>query len=165
MDSALYYTFSTIAQTLAAAVALLAAFVLYRLQTLNSEIEERSDRVLQHYGGDDRRVLEKLHVGGRFDEVLSYSKRMEPKGTATEVVDRARPRLAELLGIKRGMLRWFRLSLVLTLGLIALSVGVLAATPAILDHEDAPLLVLRVGVGYFVLCLASYALLLDRAIR
>ena len=32
MDNALYYTFSTIAQTLGGAIALLGAFVFYRLQ-------------------------------------------------------------------------------------------------------------------------------------
>ena len=42
MTNQLYYTFSTIAQTLAGAIALLAAFILYRLQTLNKDIEELS---------------------------------------------------------------------------------------------------------------------------
>src|SRR5437016_2359740 len=37
MDTALYYTFSTIAQALAAAMALLAAFALYALQTIDSK--------------------------------------------------------------------------------------------------------------------------------
>ena len=43
--STLYYTFSTIAQALAAAIALLGAFVLFRLQTLTAEIESRSGTI------------------------------------------------------------------------------------------------------------------------
>src|SRR6266446_456701 len=40
-----FYTFSTIAQTLAGAIALLGAFVLYRLQSLSSDIERDSHTV------------------------------------------------------------------------------------------------------------------------
>ena len=47
MENALFYTFSTIPQVLAAAIALLAAFVLYRLQTINAQIEEKSTVVQQ----------------------------------------------------------------------------------------------------------------------
>lgn len=45
MSNALYYTFSTIAQTLAGAMALLAAFLLYRLQTLNQGMYEDAERI------------------------------------------------------------------------------------------------------------------------
>jgi len=37
MDTALYYTYSTIAQALAAAMALLSAFAMYRLNAISNE--------------------------------------------------------------------------------------------------------------------------------
>jgi len=49
MDStALYYTFSTIAQTLAAGFAVLAAFVLYRLQEIENQLSH-ANRVFSDY--------------------------------------------------------------------------------------------------------------------
>ena len=49
MENALFYTFSTIAQTLAAAIALLGAFVLFRLQTIGATLQELSILVIQPY--------------------------------------------------------------------------------------------------------------------
>ena len=43
--SALYYTFSTIAQALAAAMALLAAFAMYRLKTIDDESSHAADLI------------------------------------------------------------------------------------------------------------------------
>src|SRR5439155_13188719 len=60
MSNALYYTFSTIAQTLAGAMALLAAFLLYRLQVLNRAIDSDAERISS--------ALKPYH--GRADEML-----------------------------------------------------------------------------------------------
>jgi hypothetical protein len=43
MENALYYTLSTIAQTLSGAIALLAAFVLYRLQFLAAALDKHCE--------------------------------------------------------------------------------------------------------------------------
>jgi hypothetical protein len=48
--TALYYTFSTVAQTLAAGFAVLAAFVLYRLQGMEQELL-RANEVFDRYHG------------------------------------------------------------------------------------------------------------------
>jgi len=45
-STTLYYLFSTIDQTLGGTIALLAAFVLFRLQTLNTEIENSVSEIL-----------------------------------------------------------------------------------------------------------------------
>jgi hypothetical protein len=49
MINTVFYTFSTISQTLAGAIALLGAFVLYRLQSLSSEIEKDARNLAQQY--------------------------------------------------------------------------------------------------------------------
>ncbi len=77
MEIALYYTLSTIAQALAAGFAVLAAFVLYRLQGMESEIL-RSREVLSRYREYItpkelwRMVLEK-----NFDEIDSHMRKIE----------------------------------------------------------------------------------------
>ena len=45
MDNSIYYTFSTIAQSLASVSALILAFCLFRLQSLESELRRRIERV------------------------------------------------------------------------------------------------------------------------
>jgi len=64
MENALYYTFSTIAQTLAGAIALLAAFALYRLQSLDNIIEEKCSFVfnsLRNESQEEKELIEKLN--------------------------------------------------------------------------------------------------------
>ena len=83
MESTYFYTFSTIAQTLAGAIALLAAFVLYWLQLLNAEIENNSktltgwvDHVIQH--GPDQLAGQNaisLHRRGQYRQLLNKAKR------------------------------------------------------------------------------------------
>ena len=51
---ALFYTFSTIPQTIAGAMALLAAFVLYRYQTIYSHVNEVATGILARHGLHDR---------------------------------------------------------------------------------------------------------------
>ena len=53
MENALFYTFSTIAQTLGAAIASLGAFALYRLQTIGATLENLGVGVIQPCLHDD----------------------------------------------------------------------------------------------------------------
>lgn len=54
----LYYTFSTIAQTLAAAFAFVGAFVLFRLQNIEHQIEAHAEELLNRYYTDSDYVRE-----------------------------------------------------------------------------------------------------------
>ena len=72
MESALLYTFSTIAQALGEPFALLAAFVLYRFQTLNTLLWDDSAQVrggLARAGGS-LEAYDKLRTEGQFRELL-----------------------------------------------------------------------------------------------
>lgn len=64
MDTALYYTLSTVSQTLAGAMGVLAAFVLIRLSALNSAIAERVRYLYENLQGDLHIYRESLGVGG-----------------------------------------------------------------------------------------------------
>src|SRR5437763_1132352 len=130
METALYYTFSTIAQTLAAAIALLAAFLLYRLQTIAHAIDQHVNKLVQFFGGQERLDLDELDAQGKHDEFLAYS-RQHHTPAVVEHVRIPHLRLAALLTYRRAIFRTFYFSLWLTVGLVAGSVAVLVFTPAI----------------------------------
>lgn len=62
MDTALYYTFSTIAQTLAGALAVLVAFALFRVARLDEAITRGQDELLRYSQWPMR--WEALRIGG-----------------------------------------------------------------------------------------------------
>jgi hypothetical protein len=161
--SALYYTFSTIAQSLAAAIALLGAFVLYRLQTLNAEIERRSDALLGKVtAAKDQSEMTEAAAKRDFASVFEMS---SVRLTVPDrQVDYARRRLKALLNHERSLMRWFWVATFLTVGLITASVIVLSRTPWICSLPDGATISLDVGIGWFLACLGSYALLLQRAL-
>ncbi|HVZ49703.1 MAG TPA: hypothetical protein VG916_13040 [Gemmatimonadaceae bacterium] len=76
MDSALYYTFSTVAQTLAAAIALLAGFALFRIQGLQKVMDDTSLDFIQAFEGADHGRLTSLHRASDFAGLVVAMKAM-----------------------------------------------------------------------------------------
>ena len=163
METALYYTFSTIAQTLAAAIALLAAFLLYRLQSLNSAVEHCMLMIVQHYGGPDRMQLDELSAQGKHPEFLAYHKaNPAPSGDIHTLTPRQR--LETLLAHRDSVFRAFYLSLWLTVGLLAASVAVLVFTPALRSNAKCAEIIFAIGGIWFLGCLGSYAFLVKKTL-
>ena len=69
MDSALYYTFSTIAQALAAAIALLGAFTLYRLQLLVASMLEAA-AILRTHTSANRSGIDAAYIVADYTKVF-----------------------------------------------------------------------------------------------
>jgi hypothetical protein len=74
-----FYTFSTLSQTLAGVIALLGAFVLYRLQTWTHEMDKASAILVHRYeaavpGFDAaaREAIQRLHDEQRYREVHEF---------------------------------------------------------------------------------------------
>jgi len=162
LENALFYTFSTIAQTLAGAIALLAAFVLYRLQALNAGIDQWSQTILGLYGGPDRRVVDDHYVRGQLRELLSYITE-HPPDAGEKHLDVPVSRLDSLLRQRKAVLAGFKCSLLLTVLLVAASVMALAFTPDI-SRASYSLIVLIIGILWLGGCLASYAWLVNKAL-
>ena len=161
--SALYYTFSTIAQCLAGAIALLGAFVLWRLETLHAEKSQRSEQILAPLSGSARDEDAKAaYARGDFASVLDISQvvitRPEPR------VAYSRMRLKAITAHETSLMRWFWIALFTSVATISLSVAALAATPRILEAGFGDE-TLAAGVGSFVACLLTYALLMRAALR
>lgn len=126
MENALFYTFSTIPQTLAAAIALLAAFVLYRLQSINTEIEEKSLTVQQLCINQKDNGLWELHVNESYDKVFEKSRNFQPSSeNDLRLFKLHHSRLEHLLKFKKSLFSSFNLSLWTTVSLITFSVIVL----------------------------------------
>ena len=112
----LYYTLSTIAQTLAAGIALLAAFVLYRLQGLRAAVAEHQNKVEQFIGGQDRASLDELKAKGDLAGFLRCAREHATAAATHLAVPIAR--LDSLCGSQTKILRSFRTALGLTAGTI-----------------------------------------------
>ena len=164
MENALYYTFSTIAQTLGSAIALLGAFVLYRLQGLNASITHIvTQQIVQHYDGQMHLTLEELHARGKHDEFLKQV-RISPASVGPDHLQLPIARLERLVAAKSSLLAGFRFSLILTVVVSTLSVGFLAFVPSIVGNTCLAMSLLVIGIFAFLACLFTVARLLLREV-
>jgi hypothetical protein len=127
MDAtALYYTFSTIAQTLAAGFAVLAAFVLFRLQGIESDLV-KADDVFSNEGLDyiSRDEIWEILTTKGADAVVETLKKIQDERKVAVVfafphVARAAQRAGRLLSVYRQTVRLTKWSLCFTVTDIAL---------------------------------------------
>ena len=160
MDSnALYYTFSTIAQTLGGAIALLGALVFYRLQPLNASIAAFVTQQILPHSGQMHHELEELHVRGDYE---SFVQTLGPSPTLSQSEHLRLPfaRLDALVRAKSSLVSGFRRSLGLTVGTCIFSVTSLAAVPHVSPNVCLATALLVLGIFLFVGCLFTYMLLL-----
>lgn len=153
--STLYYTFSTIAQSLAAAIALLATFVLFRMQTLQAEVERRSDALLDlGFDTSVQRAAKDAQARGDVRSVLEITS--VQISTPDNRVDYARRRLKALFKHEQSLLLAFWSSTLLSVALVTASVFALSRVPEIVEARwDA--VVLDAGIWWFVGCVATFA--------
>jgi hypothetical protein len=132
MDNALFYTFSTIAQALAAAFALLGAFVLYKLQQLSTTLAEVSNTVILPYlPNEDAR---RLRANGLYPELQAFlltQPQQNPEALDPAVLRAARNAFATSLAARSTLMDQLSFALKLTAAVIAGAILVLALTPLI----------------------------------
>jgi hypothetical protein len=166
MENALFYTFSTIAQTLAAAIALLGAFALYRLQTIRAVLDDLAGTAMQPYLPDE--TARKLQAEGAYIALLDHlsntqprnpKEANEPRQVATRNTLRAH---VETMSFIRRSLTW---ALGLTGAAIVGAVTVLAFTPRIAVQPTITCAVFVVGIALFATCIVLYAMLVVRSLR
>jgi hypothetical protein len=168
MDTALYYTFSTISQTLAGAIALLGAFVLYRFQLLGAEADESARHIRTFATGDTRKAMDLALLERRTDRILEAADKAGAQGFSggtQDLIEASQSKLRGLLQRKRAIYGRLMVSVILTVGLVGASVVVLSITPYLAPVPRAPHFVLGVGLGWFGACLWSYVSLLRYALE
>lgn len=166
MENTLFYTFSTIAQTLAAAIALLGALVLYRLQRISEALQLGMFQVIQPYPLNAAAQLSLEEE--QYADVLAYLNTIQPDnpGLAATVPYQGRKKRVEtLVSLQSDLRQWLKISLLLTVVVIAAAVAGLATVPWIVRTATGPTVTLVFGVGAFVGCLVVYAFLAGETVR
>lgn len=171
MENSFFYTFSTIAQTLAGAIALLAAFVLYRLQSLNVEIESIGERLAEWVEQIKPQTPEqginesarRLHGRGLYAELLALANQITVPANHYKA-ELEREKLPQLLKGKSSLVRHFVLSLALTIGLVTVCVLILTVTPRLAVSSCAGGVLAGAAI-WFIGCMLSYFWLLLKVFR
>ena len=178
MTNTIFYTFSTIAQTLAGAFALLGAFVLYRLQSLRSDIERDSSEIVELYTvgmvashhGFQLHDLLGWHREGKYQLIAELPPRVDVQlaqfgeSTMSRTIT-MQMRLRRNLDQRNFLLKTFKKSLWLTVGVIFSSVLALIAAELIALSNIVCWFVLIGGLLGFGICLYSYRGLIQKAIE
>jgi hypothetical protein len=167
VERTLYYTFSTISQTLAGAIALLGAFVLYRLQSLGNELEDLGITTMNAYRSPLRDELTPLHAEEEYEKIVAFTHKHpfdDPSAQSPYVASRLR-KLEPLVARRRAIRSWLNRSLALTVGLIAASVGILALTPSGVRTPGLACILLAVGWGWLILTFGSYTVLIKQTLK
>jgi hypothetical protein len=162
LDTAVYYTFSTIAQTLGALVGLLGAFALFRMQSLDGQIRTLCIHVA-HAVGQPSELFDLINNEdfGQFDKALDrHVAKIKPLTPAQEAVVNQFHRLAK----RRRQIVWSLLTaFAVTMLVIAASILALTAGPS---FSKATLQVtqpyLWCGLVAFIVCAMLFGLLLRR---
>ena len=168
MENALYYTFSTIAQTLSGAIALLAAFVLYRLQILSIALDKHANVIRDQYYEDfDKAWMNSFIVKEEYQKLLDFTVKY-PIDTATDEQDSyvkdSLDQIKYFLPFKKSLLNHFYVALFLTVGLILSSVVLLSITPFVNAHVNVRTGSFVVGILWLVACFISYVMLLRKSL-
>ena len=166
MENALYYTFSTIAQALAAAFALLGAFVLVRLQQVTATLSASSAIVIRPYlpNEEARRLL----ASAQFHELVTFLSTQEhkrPHAIGTHTYTAASDALAKSLALRKSMLSQLLRAMIVTAFVITSAVVVLAITPIIALSVASAWVMLAAGISGLVASLYFYGRLIWAAIK
>jgi hypothetical protein len=162
MENALFYTFSTIAQALAAAMAILAAFAMYRLKGIDDESSGAAITIESQTGGGD--YLRRYSLVSRWNKCLEAAdRRIAETGSGAEVIA-LREQLRQLRTASGTIRRALWSALAATAVVMTGSVAALAYVPAICRATLAPQ-ALQCGVVGFAVCLAAYGWLIRQSFR
>jgi hypothetical protein len=160
METAFYYTFSTIAQALAAVIALLGAFVLYRAQLLGSDLSHASAVIRTHSQVDAavRAAIDAAYIAGDHGKVFNLAKTAQQEPERSEVA--AGFAIFEKLERDMRSLLWsFVFAVIASIIVIGGSVVVLAYTPDLARQTHAAHYLVA-GYASFWVCLFLYGRLL-----
>jgi hypothetical protein len=175
VENALLYTFSTVAQALGGMFALLAAFVLYRSQSLESMMGSDS-RLLMTMWASSQSNEENLHhelAGqGRFREVYENIKAAvadlpvthtpyQPYGSHGQEPFN---RLGRMIEVQENLTRYFIRAAWLTGATILGSVAAIPFAQILRCHHIIAAEVLFVGIAAFAACIWSYWVVISAAL-
>lgn len=165
METAPYYTFSTIAQALAAAIALLAAFAMYRFRDFRRELVFQAEKLRSSYSPSNSEVIiEHIHASAWRPVLDAFNEQENASNGVVDYSTRIRKRLRTSIASIRAVERALWVSVAATALVIVGSVAVLAYVPSICSNGHASAF-LNSGVAATTLCAGTYGWLLISAFR
>ena len=172
MEQGLLYTFSTIAQALGGAFALLSAFVLYRFQLLKESMYQDAFHLSDAWlGPNARQAYRPLIASGDYEAVADvadsqYAAAQEKTDEVpvTPSWDESRNRLRVSIGKRSVVSSLFKRSAFTTGFVMIGSVAVIPLAHPIHCITWLACSVLVVGIGGFALCLFQYWSLIKAAV-
>jgi hypothetical protein len=165
MENALYYTFSTIAQALAAAMALLAAFTLYRLQSIDTQCVGAAENLRIANIVTDPAILAHANLHEWQKYVGAVRKRVPvAPSDRREIYEGVLTLLPRLIRQAAAIRRVMWISLGLTAIVMGASVWALAEVPMLCVNHWAGAALYWAVMG-FAACLIAYLGLLLTAFR
>lgn len=170
MDTALYYTFSTVSQTLAGAIAFLGAFVLYRLQIQRQRLKAIGERVTWSCTIFPQSALKNYLELEQYDKFLEYCRGIMSKLPLNAPNDPEQfyfefQKFEWEMGLKERLFPKLKTALLFTIGVIVYSVLVLIFTPWITSCKIAAYIVITTtGIIGLSICLWCYFQLIMQTI-
>jgi hypothetical protein len=149
-ETALYYFFSTIAQSFATAIALLGALALYRLQILHGELQTLTNYLIQFVKSSDEIIkIESARSLARYEEVIELFKASQGGHTNQSV-----ERMAGVNQQDRKLRRTLAIALALTLCVLLGSIVVIPFVPTL--HNPGRVFAMGLTMGLIVVSLVFY---------
>ena len=166
MENTLYYTFSTIAQSLAGALALLGAFVLYRVQNIDRDLQDSMNLIADSWYED-----EKFKLAFSQGDVRAFFAEVAARLAAPLTVGWSHRqqsnflRAQRLLTVRDELLRSVRLALWFPAAVMCSSVAVLSCVTYIASLTRAPSVVLALGVMAFTVSIGVFVRFITRILN
>ena len=171
MENGLLYTFSTIAQALGGAFALLSAFVLYRFQSLDRAMWEDSNQIRGEFSRiaeGDLQWFDTLRVQGRYAELVEKIEAVVNQKGIQSVFSVGQVefyyRLQASVRLHGRLARAFKRSAWVTGAVMLGSVAVIPFAHLVYCLEVFSWTLLLVGVCGFAACLGMYWAVIEAAL-
>jgi hypothetical protein len=166
MQNALLYTFSTIAQALGGAFALLAAFVLYRFEVLSLPSDSAHVRGELTRGGDNFERYDTLRIQGRWLDLMAEiaAIRERTKPAISPSVEKLIERMSESARVQGSVAKWFWRAAITTGAVMFYSVAAIPFAHLVYCFCALSWLLLSLGIGGFLACLLMFFAVINAAL-
>lgn len=150
MENTLYYTFSTISQSLAGAIAFLGAFVLFRLQAISHLLSSSSELLARVWMGDPeiQRAVAAREYPIALNRAEHLAKQPVPSGWGL-IHQAALEGMQQSLTQRASILRSLRRALALTSLVMTGAVAALASVSVLASPDSLAYGILAAGVAAF----------------
>jgi hypothetical protein len=164
MDTALYYTLSTISQTLAAGFAVLAAFVLYRLQSMEYELSKSNEVFSRFHDYISLKEIWRYILEEDYDVLDKRMREIEKEcNISFYSPDTLKPPFEQVLfwwPIWKTTTLWLRVALAFTVVDIAICFSALPFVPLMATNSCVYISVLAIAVVIGICAVLLYARLI-----